>query len=154
MFTTLRFFNLSLHLKRTVFVFFAFYFQKLRTYCLQHRGALTRYVFVSVLGYGFAVGALWLINAHQWVDARLGYALVYLVIYAVQYPITIFFIYRIKHKTSNLLKYGLYLFLNWSVASALYFVLAHFGLGIFLSFVLVALIMFPLRFVFGKRVYQ
>lgn len=133
---------------------FSIKYQGLRSYLLRHRGALARYVLVSVIGYGFAVGALWLLNARQWVDARLGYALVYLVIYAVQYPITIFFIYRVDHKTSNLLKYGIYLFLNWSAASALYFVLTHVGLGIFQAFVLVALIMFPLRFMFGRRVYQ
>jgi putative flippase GtrA len=126
----------------------------LYNYMVQHRGSLMRYVMVSVLGYGFAAGGLYLLNRYQWIDPRLGYALVYLVIYAVQYPITIYFIYRVKHKTSNLLKYGVYLFLNWSVASALYFVLSHWGLGIFQAFVLVALIMFPLRFVFGKRVYR
>jgi hypothetical protein len=121
---------------------------------LKNRSALLRYGLVSVVGYGCAASALFLLNHFHWVDARLGYALVYLVIYTVQYPITIYFIYKVQHKTSNLLKYGLYLFLNWSVASALYFVLTHAGLGIFQAFVLVALIMFPLRFVFGKRVYQ
>jgi len=113
-----------------------------------------RYVMVSVFGYGFAASGLYLLNRYQWIDPRLGYGLVYLVIYAVQYPVTIYFIYRVKHKTSNLLKYGVYLFLNWSVASGLYFVLSHLGLGIFQAFVLVAAIMFPLRFVFGKRVYR
>jgi hypothetical protein len=122
---------------------------------LRHnRAALIRYVWVSVLGYGFALGALYALNRYTLVDPRWAYALVYLVIYAVQYPITIYFIYRVKHKTSNLLKYGVYLFLNWSVASVLYFVLSHWGLGIFQAFVLVAAIMFPLRFVFGKRVYR
>jgi hypothetical protein len=122
---------------------------------LRHnRGALMRYVLVSVLGYGFAASALYALNHYALVDPRWAYAWVYLVIYTAQYPITIFFIYRVKHKTSNLLKYGVYLFLNWSVASGLYFVLSHWGLGIFQAFVLVALIMFPLRFVFGRRVYQ
>ena len=121
---------------------------------VKNRAALLRYGLVSVLGYSFAATALFFLNHFQWVDARLGYALVYLVIYTVQYPITIYYIYRVKHKTSNLFKYGLYLFLNWSIASALYFVLTHVGFGIFQAFVLVALIMFPLRFVFGKRVYQ
>lgn len=113
-----------------------------------------RYGSVSVLGYGFAAAGLYFLNRYQWFDQRLGYALVYLVIYTVQYPITIYFIYRVKHKISNLLKYGVYLFLNWSVASGLYFVFSHWGLGIFQAFVLVAAIMFPLRFVFGKRVYR
>jgi len=122
---------------------------------LKHnRAALLRYVWVSVLGYGFALSALYALNRYTLVDPRWAYAWVYLVIYTAQYPITIFFIYRVKHKTSNLLKYGVYLFLNWSVASGLYFVLSHWGLGIFQAFVLVALIMFPLRFVFGRRVYQ
>lgn len=130
------------------------FFYGVYRYALANRSALLRYGLVSLGGYSFAAAALYTLSHFQWVDARLGYALVYLVIYAVQYPITIFFIYRVKHKTSNLMKYGVYLFLNWSVASALYFVLAHLGLGIFQAFVLVAIIMFPLRFVYGKRVYQ
>jgi hypothetical protein len=137
-----------------VSTFFSSRAQGLYNYLVQYRGSLIRYVMVSVLGYGFAAGSLYLLNRYQWIDPRLGYALVYLVIYAVQYPVTIYFIYRVEHKTSNLLKYGLYLFLNWSVASGLYFVLSHWGLGIFQAFVLVAAIMFPLRFVFGKRVYR
>ena len=115
---------------------------------------MARYILVSLLGYGFALSALFLLNRYHFVDIRLGYALVYVVIYAVQYPITIYFIYQVDHKISNLMKYGLYLFLNWSIASGMYFVLTHVGLGIFQAFVMVALIMFPLRFVFGRRVYQ
>lgn len=123
-------------------------------YALANRPALLRYGLVSLGGYSFAVLALFALTHVQWVDTRLSYALVYLFIYVFQYPITIFFIYRVQHKTSNLFKYALYLFLNWSLASTLFFVLSHFGLGIFQAFILVALIMFPLRFVYGKRVYQ
>jgi hypothetical protein len=116
--------------------------------------SLIRYVLVSVFGYVFAVLSIYFLNKYNFVDPRLGYSFVYLIIYILQYPITVYYIYRVEHKKSNLLKYALYLFLNWSLASFLYFLLTHVGLGIFQSFILVALIMFPLRYVYGRRVYN
>ena len=116
--------------------------------------SIRRYVGWSIFGYIAAFLMLKSLSFFTLIDQRIGYAIVYLLIYVLRYPVTVFSVYRVKHSPSNLLRYGVYLFLNWSVASALYFVLTHAGLGIFQAFVLVALIMFPLRFVFGKRVYQ
>jgi len=117
-------------------------------------GAVLRYAIVSILGYGFALASLFALNFYQIVDDRIAYAVVYSIIYIVQYPITIVYIYKLNHKTSNLWKYGAYLLLNWMLASIIYFALSHLGFNILLSFIMVALIMFPFRFFYGKKVYN
>ena len=115
---------------------------------------ILRYGVVSLLTYAYALTGIYLLTKFSIVDPKLSYAIIYSTIYIVQYPFLIKFVYKVDYQRKFILRYGLFLILNWLVSSLLYYFFVKMTAGVWGSFLMVTLVMFPIRYFIGVRIYK
>lgn len=107
---------------------------------------IVKYIFVSVVGYLYVLGFLYIFVGFLNFNESFSYFVVYLSAYVFDYILTLKLVFKKEHKSTVLIKYLIYLSLFFAFNNFLYNVALYFNIHYIASSVIVIMILFPLRF--------
>lgn len=111
---------------------------------------IVRYIYISILGYGFVFSSLFLLVDVLKQDESLSFILVYGVLYLSLYFIQLKFLFNTKHQKSKLIKFILFLFVFYILSNILFNLFLYAEIHYLVATIITIGILTPLRFLTSK----
>lgn len=126
-------------------------FYGIKKFCApEHLHLFIKYCLISVFGYLYICGGIYLLVDMFSFDELMAYIAVYFTVYSFTYFINMRMLFHVRHKPFMLAKYLAHILFFFALSSFLYAVLLRLGIQYIAAVILVVGILFPLRFISFK----
>jgi putative flippase GtrA len=113
---------------------------------------LIKYIKISILGYGFVFGGLYLLVDFFDINKSISFMIVYGISYILLYSIQLKYLFKTTHNKYKLIRFCISIVLFYILANLLFNIGVYFKINYLLSTALTVLILMPLRFLVSKYV--
>lgn len=117
---------------------------------LENRKLLVRYILISLFGYGFVFGMLFLLVNFLKVDKSLSFMITYGIWYLFLYLIQLRLLFKVEHAPGKFLRFCLSLLFFYICANIFYNIGIYFKVNYLLSTLITVVILIPFRFLVLK----
>lgn len=111
---------------------------------------LLRYLSVSVSVYAFILLGMYVLVDWLQFGELVGYVIVYLCAYSIDYLMTLKFVFRSDHHWLKVVKYVIHTLVFLLIGSFVFKAFLHFGVHYLIATFAAALVMFPVRYYSNK----
>ncbi len=121
----------------------------------ENKKYISRYIIISIVGYSIIFFGLYLFIDVLKVNKTISFLIVYAFNYMFLYMVQLKYLFMTNHNSKKMIRFLIYLFFSYLIATLLFFVLTSFNLQYLIATVLTVIILFPLKlFVLKKVVYK
>lgn len=113
---------------------------------------LIRYVYISIIGYSFVFGGLYLLVDVLHLNESIAFMIIYGLSYLLLYVLQLKFLFRTKHTKNKLIRFCISIFAFYLLANLLFNIGVYLELNYLISTVLTIALLFPIRFIVSKFV--
>ncbi|WP_353936395.1 GtrA family protein [uncultured Olleya sp.] len=111
-----------------------------------------RYILISIFGYGFIFGGLFILVDYFQIDKTISFVIIYGLNYIFLYSIQLKLLFKTKHNSKKLIRYISSILLFYLCANLLYNFGLKLNLKYMLSSILTVVLLMPLRFLVSKLI--
>lgn len=117
-----------------------------------HIALLMRYLTVGLLGFIFVSLTTKLLDEKLNGQTKFAYAISLLFLYIADYILNLKYVFRSTHQKKKVTKYSFYLLFSWFAGVTTFSLIFHFISNSTYANALTLLLLFPLRYLFSRRV--